>query len=254
MTTLSEHFGFVPDYYTAILRMSHGIGEKVCGQCGIQDNQLKKCSKCQAAWYCNEKHQRDHWEQHRPFCIATSAGLRMATGGAGGMGVGVAGGGASSKNKKKAKKKSQETNFHIDKAVLDEVVGSQQYHQQYEHHPEQAVAMGHNEMQFQGGGGQGRGRRKPHMPDLSTPIDSSHHPLEASSQVCQSKTPPLYHVTDSVDSRSLEEGGFSQEWFSSVLQLVMQDLNKYGVCVVDDFLGEWPGVRCTTYFCPYICI
>lgn len=88
-----------------------------------------------------------------------------------------------------------------------------------------------------GWGAQGRGRRKSPVQDLSTPIDSSHHPLEASSHVSQSKTPPLYHVTDSVDSQSLEEGGFSQEWFARVLQLVMEDLNKYGVCVVDDFLG-----------------
>lgn len=74
------------------------------------------------------------------------------------------------------------------------------------------------------------------MPDLSTPIDSG-HPLEASSQVHRPKTPPLYSVQDLVNSQSLEEGGFSQEWFAKVLQSVIQHLNMYGVCVVDDFLG-----------------
>lgn len=154
--------------------------------------------------------------------------------GGGGVGMGIRGRG----------RRNPETNFNIDSAVLDEVAGSplQYYQQTYEHHhqqqQDQAAAMGHNELQFQGWGAQGRGRRKSPVQDLSTPIDSSHHPLEASSHVSQSKTPPLYHVTDSVDSQSLEEGGFSQEWFARVLQLVMEDLNKYGVCVVDDFLGE----------------
>lgn len=251
MTTLSEHFGFVPDYYTAFLRMSHGVHQKVCGQCGLQGNQLKTCSQCRSAWYCNEEHQRQHWDQHRLFCVTKNTCQRMAAGAMGGMGVGVAGvgGGTSAKSQKKAKKKSQETNFHMDKAVLDEVAGSQLYHQQYH---QQAGAVGHNEMQFQGGGGQGRGRRKSPTPDLSTPIDSSHHPLEAT-QVSQSKTPPLYHVTDSVDSQSLEEGGFSQEWFSSVLQLIMQDLNEYGVCVVDDFLGEWLWL-CVCVKCTYLVV
>lgn len=157
------------------------------------------------------------------------------------MGIGGRGRGTSAKTKREEKRRNPETNFNIDSAVLDEVAGSplQYYQQTYEHHQhqDQAVAMGHNELQFQGWGAQGRGRRKSPVQDLSTPIDSSHHPLEASSHVSQSKTPPLYHVTDSVDSQSLEEGGFSQEWFARVLQLVMEDLNKYGVCVVDDFLG-----------------
>lgn len=250
MTTLSEHFGFVPDYYTAFLRMSHGVVDKVCGHCGLRDDQLKMCSMCRAAWYCNEEHQREDWQQHKPFCITKSASLRLAATGAGGAGIGVAsGGGASAKNRKKAKKKSPETNFNMDKTVLDEVAVSQQYHQQYQ---DQAAAMSPNEMQFQGGGGLGRGRRKSPITDLSTPIDSGHHPLEASSQVCQSKTPPLYHVTDSVDTHSLEEAGFGQDWFASVLHLIMGDLNKYGVCVVDDFLGEWPSVGCLLYVGLYI--
>ncbi|XP_042239463.1 egl nine homolog 1-like isoform X3 [Homarus americanus] len=78
-------------------------------------------------------------------------------------------------------------------------------------------------------------RRSLAEPDLSTPIDSN--TLEATSQQYRPKTPSLYHVEVCPDSQSLEEGGFSQDWFSDVMQLVMKDLNKYGVCVVDDFLG-----------------
>lgn len=216
MTTVSgEHFGFVTDratFLSAARRMSTGVRVKVCGQCGAQDDQLKLCSMCKMVWYCNEVHQRQHWSQHKPYCISKNTGGKT--------------GASAKKNGKKLKKKTQETNFYIDTTVLDEVAGSQ------------AAAMSHNEMQFQGNGGQGRGRRKSPMPDLSTPIDSS-HPLEASSQVHRPKTPPLYFVQDSVDSQSLEEGGFSQEWFAKVLQDVIRDLNMFGVCVVDDFLGKY---------------
>lgn len=247
---LSEHLGVVPDCYRARLKMSHGAVERVCAQCGVRDYQLKMCSKCHSTWYCNKTHQREHWSEHKLFCIPKSASLRMAAaeggGGLGGggvaMGRGVRGGGTSAKIKREEKRRNPETNFNIDSAVLDEVVGSSlQYYQQpidSPHYLDKGATGGHNEQPFQVWGPQGRGRRKSPVQDLSTPIDSGHHPLEASSHVSQSKTPPLYHVTDSVDTQSLEEGGFSQEWFARVLQLVMEDLNKYGVCVVDDFLGE----------------
>ncbi|XP_045605445.1 uncharacterized protein Hph isoform X2 [Procambarus clarkii] len=94
--------------------------------------------------------------------------------------------------------------------------------------------------QFRWGSGgcvEGVRRRSLAEPDLSTPIDSSNI-LEASSQHFRPKTPSLYHVEVCPDSQSLEEGVISQEWFSRVMQLVMSDLNKYGVCVVDQFLGE----------------
>lgn len=215
--------------------MSHGASEKVCGLCGARNDQLKTCRKCQSAWYCNKEHQTEHWTQHQPFCNIKSRAMAAGGGGAGS-------GGTSAKSRKKEKKK-QETNFNIDTAALDEVAQThqRQYREQtYDrYHQDQAAAIDHNELQFQGWGGQGRGRRNSPVQDLSTPIDSSHHPLEASSHVCQSRSPPLYHVTDSVDSQSLEEGGFNQEWFSAVLKLIIKDLNQYGVCVVDEFLGEW---------------
>nr|UYC32830.1 egl nine-like protein 1 [Scylla paramamosain] len=218
MSALSgEHFGFVTDpapvLCAAARRMSSGSRQKVCGQCGAVGDQLKKCSMCKMMWYCDEDHQRKHWSQHKPLCISKNTG-----GNTGDTSKNKNG----QKHKKRSKKTKQETNFCFDKGVLEEVAGTQA-----------AAALSHNEMQFQGNGGQGRGRRKSHMPDLSTPIDSS-HPLEA--QV--PKTPPLYHVQESLDSLSLEGSGFSEEWFTNILQDVTKDLNKYGVCVVDDFLGE----------------
>ena len=215
MTALSgEHFTFLTDH-TALLSaarsMNFGVRQKVCAQCGVRDDQLRQCSMCKMVWYCDKDHQEKHWQQHRLVCGSKNTGGK---------------GGAVPKNRNgKKKKKTKETNFNLDQGVLDEVAGNQ------------AAALTLNDMQFQGIGGQGRGRRKSPMPDLSTPIDS--HSLEASSQMYRAKTPPLYHVQDSGDSQSLEEGGFSQEWFNKVLQDVIKDLNLYGVCAVDDFLGEY---------------
>lgn len=220
MSALSgEHFGFVTDpapiLCAAARRMSSGSRQKVCGQCGAVGEQLKKCGMCKMMWYCDEDHQRKHWSQHKPLCISNKD-----TGGNTGDTSKNKNG---QKHKKRSKKTKQETNFCFDKGVLEEVTGEVTGAQA-------AATLSHNEMQFQGNGGQGRGRRKSPMPDLSTPIDSSHPQVP--------KTPPLYHVQESLDTLSLEESGFSEEWFTNVLQDVTKDLNKYGVCVVDDFLGE----------------
>ncbi|XP_071535672.1 prolyl hydroxylase EGLN3 isoform X2 [Panulirus ornatus] len=81
-----------------------------------------------------------------------------------------------------------------------------------------------------------RGRSLSLEPDLSTPIDSG-NTLEASSHLHRPRTPSLFHVEVCPDSQSLEEGGISQEWFADVMKLVIDDLNEYGVCAVDGFLG-----------------
>jgi hypothetical protein len=42
-----------------------------CGHCGAppsKDRDLKKCSKCKAAWYCDAGHQSAAWTFHKHFC------------------------------------------------------------------------------------------------------------------------------------------------------------------------------------------
>ena len=42
-----------------------------CGHCGappLMDRDLKKCSNCKAAWYCDADHQRAAWTFHKHFC------------------------------------------------------------------------------------------------------------------------------------------------------------------------------------------
>ncbi|KAK4317160.1 hypothetical protein Pmani_011740 [Petrolisthes manimaculis] len=143
--------------------MSNGVNFRVCAHCHSRDGELRMCSRCKNAWYCNKDHQMQHWQQHK---------------------------------------------------------------------------------QGSGGGRHGGGRyrrRSPPEPDLSTPIDSSISSLEASLPSSHShrssKTSALFDVRDGADSQSLEEGGFNEEWFAGILESIVRDLNQYGVCVIDDFLG-----------------
>ena len=43
-----------------------------CLYCGVTESphneQLKRCSRCKAAYYCTSHHQTRHWEQHREWC------------------------------------------------------------------------------------------------------------------------------------------------------------------------------------------
>lgn len=39
-----------------------------CAQCGAQNDNLKKCSKCLNVHYCNKICQKTHWVQHKLEC------------------------------------------------------------------------------------------------------------------------------------------------------------------------------------------
>lgn len=39
-----------------------------CDQCHKHTDQLRRCSGCQAAWYCSRECQKQHWSQHKRFC------------------------------------------------------------------------------------------------------------------------------------------------------------------------------------------
>nr|XP_045605447.1 egl nine homolog 1-like isoform X4 [Procambarus clarkii] len=215
-TVLADNFGcgaYSDRRFICARRMNHGVKVRVCGVCSCEDDHLKVCGRCKAAWYCSPDHQRQHWKHHKPFCKPKNGVMPLEA--------------LAVKSRKTSKRQQAHTDFSLDRSVLDAVACSQ------------GTVMSDYGLQFQGSGGcvEGVRRRSLAEPDLSTPIDSSNI-LEASSQHFRPKTPSLYHVEVCPDSQSLEEGVISQEWFSRVMQLVMSDLNKYGVCVVDQFLGE----------------
>ena len=51
-----------------------------CFHCGKHGHDLRRCSQCAQAYYCNADCQRRHWRKHKPVCRATVAALaRRAT-------------------------------------------------------------------------------------------------------------------------------------------------------------------------------
>lgn len=72
---------------------------------------------------------------------------------------------------------------------------------------------------------------------MNAPLDPN-EASEASPHLPRPRTPSLQHVEMFTDSQSLEEVGFNQNWFNRLAQCVINDLNMYGVCVIENFLGE----------------
>ncbi|KAK3877065.1 hypothetical protein Pcinc_018198 [Petrolisthes cinctipes] len=217
--------------------MSNGVNFRVCAHCHSRDGELRMCSRCKNAWYCNKDHQMQHWQQHKQVCKSRNGAIHKGGSSVGGGG----GGGGRGAEGKKAKWPSHKTNFSFDDGLLDSLTTKTGERPQ-----QQQPCTSQENLQFQGSGGGRHGggryrRRSPPEPDLSTPIDSSISSLEASLPSSQShrssKTSALFDVRDGADSQTLEEGGFNEEWFAGILESIVRDLNQYGVCVIDDFLG-----------------
>ncbi|XP_046401472.1 egl nine homolog 1 [Ischnura elegans] len=41
-----------------------------CEQCGLEDH-LLRCSRCRTVYYCSKEHQKQHWKKHKPVCGKT---------------------------------------------------------------------------------------------------------------------------------------------------------------------------------------
>lgn len=199
-------------------RMSEGVSLRACGQCNRQAEHLMVCSGCRAAWYCGQDHQRLHWKKHKVFCKPKNGATQSS----------------SQKNEARSKKVSPKTNFTLDSAVLDAMVSGRD------------VSDCTLPFQSNGDGVRG-GRRRPRGgdPEMSAPLDPSEAP-EAAPLLPRPRTPSLQHVEMFTDAQSLEEVGFNQNWFNRLAQFVISDLNMYGVCVIENFLGKFT-------FCYFLC-
>ncbi|XP_068248993.1 egl nine homolog 1-like isoform X2 [Palaemon carinicauda] len=202
----------------ASMKMNPPSGVPFCSLCNTLDD-LKMCNRCKAVWYCSVAHQREHYRQHKAFCKERERINRRGVTGVNGVGLGANGrsmiGGF-------ARHPVPPHAIGVDPYVL---VGSQ-------------TPSSDHPMHFQGTDSAfGSGRRTSlNDVDLSPSFDSgtdfdsyhhhSHHRGSTSSlvQVCP-------------DSQSLEESGFGPTWLTDISAIVMRDLNRYGVCVVDNFLG-----------------
>ena len=46
-----------------------------CYECGKHGHNLRRCSQCAQAYYCDADCQREHWRRHKPVCRAAVAAL-----------------------------------------------------------------------------------------------------------------------------------------------------------------------------------
>lgn len=71
-----------------------------------------------------------------------------------------------------------------------------------------------------------------------TPETQWQSPHENSSHQ-QSENPPFLHRSSNINLSCKEQlQGISVEWMSQICQYVVRDLEKYGICVVDNFMGK----------------
>ena len=76
-------------------------------------------------------------------------------------------------------------------------------------------------------------------PDFSTPIDLTEGSRLGSHAHPRPHTPSLFQLDLCPDTSGLADSGFNEKWFDNVINLVVDDLNKFGVCVIDQFLGKF---------------
>ena len=54
-----------------------------CFHCGKHGHNLRRCSQCAQAYYCDADCQRKHWRKHKPVCRAAVAALARGRRGSG---------------------------------------------------------------------------------------------------------------------------------------------------------------------------
>ena len=50
-------------------------GQQSCYACDKEGNMMKRCSRCQHAFYCSKPCQKRHWNRHKPNCIPPDSSL-----------------------------------------------------------------------------------------------------------------------------------------------------------------------------------
>jgi hypothetical protein len=50
--------------------MQQAAQHATCAVCDAssREKELKRCAACQAVWYCDAEHQKQHWKTHKAIC------------------------------------------------------------------------------------------------------------------------------------------------------------------------------------------
>ena len=64
-----------PDAEFAAMAPEHEVSQaaRICSRCAELKLEMKKCSRCLDAWYCNAECQRADWPAHKKACKELAA-------------------------------------------------------------------------------------------------------------------------------------------------------------------------------------
>ncbi|XP_023222418.1 egl nine homolog 1-like [Centruroides sculpturatus] len=193
--------------------MSEPIKCSWCGRTGI----LSRCSRCHYAWYCSKEHQSLHWREHRKECTQIRQMINQPN--------------------------LQNTQGESSWNKVNPLYYSEQI---WQNQPTEQVTQ----TEF----------------DSSNLIASSSIPdynllvndmsKESNFSVSQASSQDAYlsdgdqmfnehfgqNECAQVDEKSMIESyNQNPEWFDGMCHNLVKDLNSYGICVIDKFMGEQTG-------------
>lgn len=204
---------------------------KLCALCNQESQTLKMCGRCKNVWYCDTQHQREHWKKHKPVCSVPLTEIGNMTGAPQNESVKKKKGRKNSKGRQNGKVNVPDPNSAAQLFSSLSINNKDSIDNEITSNLQDIAGGGFIKRNSQGN----RSRKLSLEPNLSTPIDNGGE-IEVSDSLHSTSTSLLHQ---DVPLASKTTGlVVSTDWITDVADLVVQDLNQFGICVVDDFLGS----------------
>lgn len=246
----------------------------VCNLCGLGDK-LYRCSRCQEAVYCSKEHQRQHWKVHRLECVPPQSETKEVrlTGTVKKITIGnedeellnisrlntnlgkspseIKTGDTATNNLSEipdaVRSKSPLIQVQLENDFNPTTLKYQISDNTIKHQGDESEDMlrdSHSSHSYETNQ-KGLENTFIDMGSVTLVSDCSLRPetrwqssLE-SIPIKQQANPPFLHRSFNIDLSTKQQlQHSSMEWLTQICQYVVRDLEKYGICVVDNFMGK----------------